>query len=133
MVACFEVSYEVCNKVGGIYTVLRSKSRYMKEYYKDNYYTIGCYNPNNVKDEFKELARLAFDVNPDEIQINTPLRPSKVEPLSREEISAIKAYFEEFGKKISSKAAVLSVYDKGRKRVEAISEEDTLKRRGKEC
>ena len=38
----FEVSYEVCNKVGGIYTVLTSKAALMKEKYKE-YTTIGPY------------------------------------------------------------------------------------------
>ncbi|PKP51858.1 MAG: alpha-glucan family phosphorylase [Bacteroidetes bacterium HGW-Bacteroidetes-1] len=37
----FEISWEVCNMVGGIYTVLSSKARITKEEYGDNYITIG--------------------------------------------------------------------------------------------
>ena len=37
----FEVSWEVCNKVGGIYTVLSSKAKTMKADYKDNLIFIG--------------------------------------------------------------------------------------------
>ena len=37
----FEVSWEVCNKVGGIYTVLATKAHYIKTDFKDNYILIG--------------------------------------------------------------------------------------------
>ena len=37
----FEVSWEVCNKIGGIYTVLSSKAKTMKADYKDNLIFIG--------------------------------------------------------------------------------------------
>lgn len=47
----FEVSYEVANKIGGIYTVIKSKSPEMVKYYGDNYYTIGFYNPKNAEIE----------------------------------------------------------------------------------
>lgn len=47
-----ELSWEVCNKVGGIYTVLASKASLMKSYYAD-YFTIGPY--------FKEKASLEFE------------------------------------------------------------------------
>lgn len=37
----FEVSWEVCNKVGGIYTVISTKAPSMIEYYGDHYFLIG--------------------------------------------------------------------------------------------
>ncbi len=83
------------------------------------------------KEEFKKIAKLAFDANPDEIQINTPLRPCAVKPLPKEEIADIRKYFDEFGKEINSKTVVVSVYDAKHKKIEAISTEETLKRRGK--
>ena len=83
------------------------------------------------RNEFKRLAELAFEINPDEIQINTPLRPCKVKPLPKDEISDIKRYFMEFGKKINSNVKIVTVYDVKQKKVEAISREETLKRRGK--
>jgi len=83
------------------------------------------------RDEFKKMAGLVFDIAPAEIEINTPLRPCGVKPLSQKEIAGIKAYFEEFGRKAGSKAGIVSVYDKERKKVKAISKTDTVKRRGK--
>lgn len=44
----FETSWEVCNKVGGIYTVLSSKARTMTELYNDNVIFIG---PNKWKEQ----------------------------------------------------------------------------------
>ena len=48
----FEQAWEVCNKVGGIYTVIYTKSKYIKEKYKDKYFLIGPYKNNS---EFIEL------------------------------------------------------------------------------
>lgn len=49
-----EVSWEVCNKVGGINTVLRSKAEQIVKNYPDNYYVIGPYFANKVAGEFEE-------------------------------------------------------------------------------
>ncbi len=49
----FEASWEVCNKVGGIYTVVKSKASTMKEYYK-NYFLIGPYFQKNASIELEE-------------------------------------------------------------------------------
>ncbi len=37
----FETSWEVCNKVGGIYTVLSTKAKTLQKYYKDKVVFIG--------------------------------------------------------------------------------------------
>ncbi len=50
----FEVSYEICNKVGGIYRVLESKSANMVEKYGEGYYLVGPYYMDKCKGEFKE-------------------------------------------------------------------------------
>ncbi|MCX6695451.1 MAG: glycogen/starch synthase [Candidatus Altiarchaeota archaeon] len=50
----FEVSYEVCNKVGGIYAVLKSKAAYMTSRYGDGYYAIGYYDPAKARVDFDE-------------------------------------------------------------------------------
>ncbi len=39
----FEISWEVANKVGGIYTVLSGKAKYLKNYFGKNYFVIGPY------------------------------------------------------------------------------------------
>ncbi len=57
----FETSWEVCNKVGGIYTVLSSKARTMTELYKNNVIFIG---PDKIKDQnpwFKEDDQLLHE------------------------------------------------------------------------
>ncbi len=76
-------------------------------------------NKNNAK----ELAALVKEIKPDEVQINTPLRPCNVKPLSKEEIFQIKEYFKDMN--------TISVYDIEKKHVVPISTEDTIKRRGK--
>ena len=50
----FEVSWEVCNKVGGIHTVIATKSTSLKNEYKDNHIVIG---PELVQadEEFQEF------------------------------------------------------------------------------
>ncbi|MBS3105394.1 hypothetical protein J4234_04005 [Candidatus Woesearchaeota archaeon] len=50
----FEVSWEVCNKVGGIYTVVKSKAARMVEHYGDNYFMVGPYFASMAIDQFQE-------------------------------------------------------------------------------
>ena len=52
---CFEVSFECGNKVGGIYTILQSKSEEMKKKYGENYWTIGFFNPKTYLDNFEDM------------------------------------------------------------------------------
>lgn len=47
-----EVSFEVSNKVGGIYQVLKSKSCKMQEYYGDGYLTVGYYDEESAREDF---------------------------------------------------------------------------------
>ncbi len=51
---CFEISWEVCNKVGGIYTVVKSKANRMLEQYKENYFLVGPYFPQKAFGIFEE-------------------------------------------------------------------------------
>ena len=55
----FETSWEVCNKVGGIYTAIATKARILAEEFKDNYILIGPdvwkethQNPEFIEDRF---------------------------------------------------------------------------------
>lgn len=86
------------------------------------------------KDEINRFTYLTNYIKPDEVQINTPLRPCSVKPLSKEEVFKIKETFisackgEFFRKAIN----IVSVYDeRASKGVLPISDENTLKRRGK--
>jgi glycogen(starch) synthase len=49
----FEASWEVCNKVGGINTVLKSKAAIMREYY-DNYFLVGPYFEDKAALELRQ-------------------------------------------------------------------------------
>jgi len=69
----------------------------------------------------KDLAKLVEDISPDEVQINTPLRPSAVKPLSKQELDGIIGYFKN--------VHTSYVYEAERKMVEPISKEDTSRRR----
>jgi len=73
------------------------------------------------KTSAKDIAKIAQEINPDEIQLNTPLRPSQAEPLNREEMSDIKSFFINMN--------IISVYDVEKKQIRPISEMDTLRRR----
>ncbi len=50
----FEVSWEVCNKVGGIYTVVKSKARSLVSFYGKSYMLIGPYFVKKAAGEFVE-------------------------------------------------------------------------------
>jgi len=50
----FEVAWEVCWQLGGIYTVLRSKAQAMIDRWGDRYCLIGPYNPGTAAVEFEE-------------------------------------------------------------------------------
>ena len=49
-----EVSWEVCQQVGGIYTVIRSKAPRMVEKWSDRYCVVGPYNPLTTPAEFED-------------------------------------------------------------------------------
>jgi len=71
----------------------------------------------------KEIAEIAKEIDPDEVQLNTPLRPCGVKPLTKDEMVLIESYF--------SGLNTVSVYRSEKKYVKSISSGDTLKRRGK--
>ncbi|MFH1133644.1 MAG: hypothetical protein V1735_04075 [Nanoarchaeota archaeon] len=50
----FEASWEVCNKVGGIYTVVKSKAALMVDEYADRYIMIGPFFAKKSQGEFLE-------------------------------------------------------------------------------
>jgi len=50
----FEFSTEVCNQVGGIYQVIRSKAESMVERWGSRYCLVGPYNPASASIEFEE-------------------------------------------------------------------------------
>jgi len=70
-----------------------------------------------------EMARIAREIDPHEVQINTPLRGGQVKPLSETDIARIEKHFEGLN--------IVSVYKAERKKTVPVSAPETLKRRGK--
>lgn len=68
------------------------------------------------------MAGIAAEISPDEVQINTPLRPCAVKPLPPEDISAIRREF-------SALTGVVTVYEASRPEVRPLNLEETLRRR----
>ena len=72
-----------------------------------------------------EMVRIAEQLSPDEVQLNTPLRPCAVKPLPPEDISAIRQAFSRFRN-------VLTVYETTRPEVTPLSLKETQRRRPEE-
>jgi wyosine [tRNA(Phe)-imidazoG37] synthetase (radical SAM superfamily) len=81
------------------------------------------FTPYNIR-YAKKLAAIARSIGPDEVHINTPLRPSGARPVSKEAISKVKKLFKGL--------RVVTVYD-GKKSPghKPISAAETIRRRGK--
>lgn len=101
--------------------ILKGIIQFRKEYSKKLALQIMFINEN--KNHAKNIAELAQEIKPDEIQINTPLRTCLAEPLSENTINKIKEHFK--------KLNVVTVYDVENKNVTPINPEDTQKRRRK--
>ncbi|KQS25336.1 glycosyltransferase [Dyadobacter sp. Leaf189] len=54
----FEVAWEVCNQVGGIYTVIRTKVPAMVEKWDENYFLLGPYFEKKASSEFEVINDL---------------------------------------------------------------------------
>ena len=77
-----------------------------------------------IKSNASKIAEIAKKINPDEIQINTPLRPCPVSPLSKNELNNIKnKYFKGL--------TAYTVYEKKRPKVKILNMYATKKRRPK--
>ena len=73
------------------------------------------------KEYAKDMADLARDIQPDEVQINTPLRPCNVKPLPVEILDEIEKQF--------NGLKTLSVYHSSRPMTDPLDKLDMLKRR----
>lgn len=77
------------------------------------------------KDDALEMARIAEQLSPDEVQLNTPLRPCAVPPLTLEEMSSIKRAF-------SQHRNVMTVYEAARPEVVPLNLQEIRRRRPEE-
>jgi wyosine [tRNA(Phe)-imidazoG37] synthetase (radical SAM superfamily) len=69
-----------------------------------------------------EMSKIAQQLSPDEVQLNTPLRPCAVRPLPPEDISAIRQAFSGFKN-------VVTVYQASKPEVRPLNLEETRRRR----
>jgi len=70
----------------------------------------------------EDIAEIARKIEPDEIQINTPLRPCRVKPLTKLEIEKIKKEFSGFKN-------VISVYEAEKPKVSPLDIKEIQKRK----
>jgi len=77
---------------------------------------------NDNKNHADQIAEIAREIQPDEIQINTPLRPCPVHPLNKIEIIEIKKLFKDFKK-------VITVYEASKEKVIPIDLDEVYKRK----
>jgi len=73
----------------------------------------------------EDMARIAELLSPDEVQLNTPLRPCAVSPLTLEEMSSIKRAFPQHRN-------VLTVYEAPKPAVVPLNLQETRRRRPEE-
>jgi len=78
------------------------------------------------KEYAPDIARIAERLSPDEVQLNTPLRPCAVPPLTAEDIRSIRRAFSQFRN-------VLTVYEVTRPEVTPLSLEEMRRRRPEEA
>ncbi len=76
------------------------------------------------EDFAEEIAQVANELSPDEVQLNTPLRPCAVKPLTLSQMSSIKSKFHALRN-------VLTVYEASRPAVTPLNLKETLRRRPK--
>ena len=72
----------------------------------------------------KEIAQVLCRLSPDEVQLNTPLRPCAVRPLLPSQMASIRGAFDNFGN-------VATVYEAPRPQVMPLNLQATLRRRPK--
>jgi wyosine [tRNA(Phe)-imidazoG37] synthetase (radical SAM superfamily) len=70
-----------------------------------------------------ELAQMAESLSPDEVELNTPLRPCSVPPLSLKAMEAIEGQF--------ARLKVVNVYKSPKPEVQPLDIKETLRRRPK--
>lgn len=75
------------------------------------------------KDYARQMADIARQLLPDEVQLNTPLRPCPIKPLTPDEIAIIEKEF--------AGLKVVSVYQASKPEVVPLNLEETLRRRPK--
>jgi len=118
-------SFEMINQpLNGIkFDIILEGIKEFKKYFQGKFALQIMFLKENIKNA-KEIVWITKNILPDEIQLNTPLRPCGVDPVGKEELLKVKGLFNGLN--------VITVYESQKRFVKTISDEDTLKRRGKE-
>jgi len=122
--ACSQESFNKVNRsMRGLdfYDVLNGLKKFRKEY--KGKFAVQSMFINENQGSASDLAVLVKEINPVEIQINTPLRPCGAKPLPKNELLKVRKYFKG--------VPIIFVYNIEKKQIKPISSENTLKRRGK--
>lgn len=84
------------------------------------------------RERARELARLYAEIGPDEVELNTPLRPCGEKPLPKAELEAVSAEVSsELARLGAGKIKLTNVYTERHPEVTPVSGAETLRRRGK--
>jgi wyosine [tRNA(Phe)-imidazoG37] synthetase (radical SAM superfamily) len=73
-----------------------------------------------------EIATISKNIKPDEVQINTPLRISPVEPITEKQLDRIEKKFKDMGLK------TISVYKSNKPKITPLDKKELIKRRKNE-
>ncbi len=73
--------------------IIKGMSQFSRE--METYFMLEHMFTSANMDKARALARLAAEIDPDEIQLNTPRRQSSVEPLTKTELDLVKIPFQE--------------------------------------
>lgn len=119
-----EKSFQMVNKPSreiNFKNILDGMHEFRREYRGKLALQIMIFEEN--QDQVEILAELARSIKPDEVQLNTPLRPCPVKPVPKTKMETFKALF--------SDLKVLSVYDAESKEYKPLSDHKTSLRHGK--
>lgn len=121
--ACTEETFKKVNRPAPhihLKTTVRSLQRLRSEYRGRLALQVMLLEQN--ASEAEGIAELCTEIGADEVQLNTPLRPCGVQPVSRARLQQAREYFSQ---------PVIGAYDAPLREVRAVSGTDTLARRGK--
>jgi len=104
-------------------SILVSLKKFRAEYKKR--FALQIMFTQENKSDAEQIAILAKTIKPNEIQLNTPLRPCGVKPLSKTEMEEISSFFS------FKNIDVVSVYEAEVKKLTPTITKGTLRRRGK--
>lgn len=76
----------------------------------------------NIK-KLNKIVDMLKEIQPDRVELNTPLRPSNCSPVEKAQMNKVKNIFKDFN--------IVCVYDVAKKQSVPVSGKGTLKRRGK--